>query len=271
MYEDSRKILDVLSEQMLSFHSDIEKETLQSFISSIGECQLVDEGIESDESKSLIHFFDCPDFVITSEKFVVAIEHFEVDASTLTNKGSSFKRYYTEKYEDKILECMENEVDKKGFAKFSERVKTTLSYYNMIDNLMLTSDNHYLKIEKYKENIRKKFNCLDKHIYIIFFIDCKQILPTLIQDDNGEVLRISPANDIRLIEYLSDKKNLDGVIIHFDKEYKQDALNHFILCNEENLKNKSVDNTRYFDFTKTRIIDSHNPMSMRVIYKTEGE
>ena len=138
------------------FHgnAELQHSTLQSYLASLIQ-------------------FDCPDAYSVAGDAVCIIEHFEFDSTQSTKKGSKSKRVV-----DRI---------DKGFSKVKPTEEGVAlrdySYdahhnaYNYIKNVLHNLNNHYVKIDTYTANLKKKGVISDtQSLEIGFFIEDTTIL-----------------------------------------------------------------------------------------------
>jgi hypothetical protein len=114
--------------------------------------------------------FESPDMILTLGDKVLAIEHFEFDASSFNRKGSMDKRNLAERNRkfDNLIE--DQSIDEETiFSTTSVECSYSSTYY--IKNFKSVFANHLSKIEKYKRNLVEKSIVKNTDdIIICFFI-----------------------------------------------------------------------------------------------------
>ena len=123
--------------------------------------------------------FNRPDFYYIDNNVVYIFEHFEVDASLHSDKvGSLYKqaRVKADKQLDNDTEEMiKNNPPSKdeisSIGTFTTSVEQNASIDNLKTNFNQIFDNHYGKIEQYKNNLSKIIDTTGKIFKIIFIIE----------------------------------------------------------------------------------------------------
>lgn len=127
--------------------------------------------------------FEQPDMILSLENRILAIEHFEFDASSFGKKGSKDKRGLAErnrKFDRLINDSNISEVP----VVTTNSVSCTYSAENYINNFKSVFEKHLAKVEDYKTHLIKKNKA--KHIddiIICFFIVDTTPLGCYYQDD----------------------------------------------------------------------------------------
>ncbi len=152
---------------------------------------------------------------------------------------------------------------------YSEQITTSFNYQQLYCNLLNIMSEHQEKIDSYKDNISNTLLSNEKKIYTIFFAEIAVVFPSFIELDN-KIEYITPLDDINFINEMKKFKNIDGLIIHYDKTSNTEAYNKFILIDEENLNEYSIKNENVYDFSNLKVHDFENPMQTGFIVKVEG-
>ena len=240
--KDSEFIINSLSESNISYVTDSEKEILSNFTAnnfSVLSHNKDNENIGCPK----IYNFERPDLVVEFEEFILSVEHFQVDASNNGRSGSSFKK----KYNSKILwEHSEN------VEKISKEIDCNICYENLFLNTLKHFEKHYRKINDYVNNINNHFGAT-KPIKKWFFIEYNVVFHSFFIQNSKRIL-MTPDFDIRFFEFLIKNKQLDGIIVYYNKESNL----RFISNTAENLK-KYMIGTDVFDVNKIEIFDYTNP------------
>lgn len=252
---DSNYILQSLSTLGYEAIQSQEKDFLIKFLSNIPNIQTIkDFDVLCTTNKIKINASESPDLIIETPETIYGIEHFSVDDSISNEEGSSYRKIYNDKYWKKNYKQLLN-YKITGYPPFrTETINIPLDYKNLFNNIIISFNKHYSKIETYKKNILTEFENTNKEIKIFFFIQDRCLFPSFIFDVYHNLKFIYPYNDIQFINYLKTKSNLDGMFYDYEHKDKQ-----FILCNLKNLTIYKIDNDKIFDFTKTPIRKSDNP------------
>ncbi|BES66098.1 hypothetical protein SANA_25370 [Gottschalkiaceae bacterium SANA] len=248
---DSRLIESVFLSGELQYGGSIEYEEIMKCI----------EDCKDDPENIKIYPYDCPDLVIELPNMILAIEHFIIDQSKLTRKGSQFKCKYNMNYYNKKHQKAKKMINKKNSVSSTfEIVSTPFKYEYFMENFREIFDDHYSKVDSYKERIRIEFDEKSKPIYTIFFIECDIKIPSHFQE-GSRVEWILPQKDIEFFSYLEDKTAINGVLVYWNsngwtKEIKQ-------YCSIEAIRQGCyrVNNKDIFDLSGRNIIDSEHPAS----------
>jgi hypothetical protein len=266
--EDSEYIFNSLSGAVINNLSISEQNELLKINSILKTARRLEEyNPNLDKSISQIINFEEPDLLLISSNAIYAVEHFKIDASTFTKKGSTFKRKYNKKYSESINDKIKTKLEADGFAMISEEIETPLMYQNLYDNLVNIFNKHYLKITKYRENIESKLKIKDRAIKFVFFVQYDCIFPSFIFKDNSNKMRfIFPDNDLRFIEFCKSKKNLNGIFFDYNSNsYNFSNRKRFLLLDNDNLIYQQNNTDMTYDFTKVQVHDYSNPIATTVV------
>lgn len=272
-YKDSRRIIDSLfrSNTGILACTKLELDTLRNFSARFQNAEVVDkDSYVKNASYPQIVVFERPDLVIEFDSYILAIEHFEADSSKRTSKGSKYKQKYNNRYFLRKFEETEKRIiDGSEVSTYSEKISTSFRYAQLCSNILNSANDHYEKINDYKENISEVLN-LNKDIYTIFFIDVKVIFPSFIETDKG-INFITPLEDPEFIRKLRDFSNIEGLILHYDKTSNLESYNKFIMTDCSNLDLYTLENGFVRDFSNISIHDFENPMQTGFVAKIGDE
>lgn len=249
--DDSAYIYNSLISSAYNSVQDEEKEFLLKFYPNLlNSKQVMNYKANLDNKITQIISFEKPDLLIISSDVIYAIEHFRVDDSQVNRNGSKYKKQYTKKYWENNNKDLHNLL-KTGNIPFKyEDIIIPLCYQNLYDNVIKNFENHYSKIDDYKDNIKSKLNLKDKEIKFFFFIQDDSLFSSFIFDNNRTLKYVLPYNDILFIEYCKNKQKLEGVFYDHDSTSKQ-----FVLIDNKNLNKYQIDGVTTYDFTKTKTIN----------------
>ncbi|AIO18966.1 hypothetical protein KQ51_01088 [Candidatus Izimaplasma bacterium HR1] len=251
--DDSKYICDSLIGNTISISFNSELSFVQDFAHAFAEAED-------------IVFSESPDLYLKFKDIVYCIEHFRVDASESDRGGSTYLQEYNERVREKQFDILTDKAvsSTKGFALETESIMTSLTFDNLLNNTVRSLDKHYVKIPQYINNLHTYFGTKVEY-RTIFFIQCDILFPSFILNEVYSMRAVNVLNDIRFIDFLKGKTELDGIILHYDKSSNSEVVNRFCRTTLENLENYVVDNHFVYDFTKTRIHDFENPMSASTV------
>ncbi len=157
-----------------------------------------------------IKLYDKPDGYIITKKYIYIFEHFEIDATNNSKKGSQSRRE-----ENRIDRKFKNiKVNKQNEMKtILETYDITISIENLVENFKNICQDHHNKIESYKNNLIKKgIASLDSKFKICFVIEDVTPLGTFyLNNFKRTTLRIS--NIKECLNFL--QKNIINVDYYF--------------------------------------------------------
>lgn len=187
------------------------KNELKLFISNFLENRDIKYfGEQETEFNILLKFFnsgiftyDHPDGFCKYEDNLLIIEHFEFDSSHVNKNGS--------KNRQEIFRTSNYHPQKNvGIEIFRDEIKCNYTIENYVDNLIENFNNHYFKIEEYKDDFKKAKIITDNtHIETLFCIEDTTALGN-IDSSTGEPLIPLMCNEF--IELLKSCPKLDYVI-----------------------------------------------------------
>lgn len=166
--------------------------------------------------------FDAPDRYFIDSNTIYIFEHFEIDSSKHTKKGSSSKTI--EKAEDrKIEKILQNHKNETYKVSGQLMIENSAEYY--LNELLNLTKSHYKHINLYKENVIKDAG-IDPKKYefkFAFIIEDTSILGT-IREDNGDL--VFPYCIKEYMEYLRTLNKIDFLICsnHLGNEYMTYAI-----------------------------------------------
>ena len=152
---------------------------------------------------SRIYTYDHPDGFCKYEDNVLIIEHFEFDSSNINKKGSKNRQeiFRTSNYKP------QKDV---GIEIYRDEIKCDYTIENYVDNLIENFNNHYCKIEEYKDDLKEEKIITDNtHIETIFCIEDTTALGN-IDSSTGEPLIPLMCNEF--IELIKSCTKLDYII-----------------------------------------------------------
>ncbi len=204
--------------------------------------------------------FERPDMYIILDNEILAIEHFEFDSSNVNKKGSHLKNEIAK---------IERELDK-------ERQETNKKYLtkkcvfngnkeNYEKNFLKNFDNHYDKIEEYKNNITKNIPNIDLPIHICFYIIDETEMGNIVLNDKNRKNYI-PFMNKTILERIERATKLDYIIFQNKEDYYLTNL-YFFKNNEQGLKFCKSEYNEYFE----KEIEAINFTRIQSIYSLNNE
>jgi len=266
MFEDSRKIVNQLFGKNVSVYTTEEKEYFKYLFDERKIVYVDDKSVNVKTNDLQILFFEQPDLLLVCDNKITAIEHFIVDASRTTKKGSLYKQKYNSTFENIRLETINKKLTEEPLVHHTERITTKLTYDNLLFNVKKCIDKHYSKIEQYDKKIKSKKVFSNCTIEYVFFIEYDIIFPSFIVSENNAMLQIFPHNDIALINYINDKIRLSGMFFYFDKG---SGVDRYFLKYYKNSKpnfNKYLNDKNVLDLSRSEIIDFDQPILSTVSF-----
>jgi len=233
--KDSEYILNSVVGKNFETLSKLERDVLFHLDVAMNKAITVNEyNPKLDNSITQIVKFEGPDLLIISSGVIYAIEHFQIDSSETTMKGSSYKNtknYHINEVNKKII----TKLEKGKIAVVSDVVNTQFNYKFLIDNLKLNFENHYSKISQYEENIIK-LGITDREVKFLFFIQYDLIFPSVVFEENSQKMKfVFPHNDINCIEYFKRFNKLTGIFFDYDSNsYNFKSVKKFLLIDNNN-------------------------------------
>lgn len=179
-----------------------------------------------------------PDIIFCLDNLSIGLEVFEFTSYQETNKkGNLIKRQ-----ESIISKSNLEERRKVGKNYFATHIETNISLKNYSNNFIKVFNEHYKKINEYKENLKK----INKNNKIYFLIkDCTVDGNDIIY--NNEPVFYYPLMNKEIFEFLKDKTDVDGIIFQSKALYNQNVFFFF------NNSKKAFDilyneNSKYFNY-----------------------
>ncbi len=152
--------------------------------------------------------YDAPDVYIKNENEVWIIEHFEFDCYKANRKGSSYKRE-----ENRVNNNEKKIVPTEEGVYFGDTINADSSYADYVGNVLKGFNNHYKKIEDYKQNLINDGVADEKTTFIvIFLIDDVSPLGTSYIDKEAIWRPIILAHCREFLQVLKNAKLVDGVL-----------------------------------------------------------
>jgi hypothetical protein len=184
---------------------------------------------------------DAPDMVIETEDRILAIEHFEIDCYVSGSKGSKHR----------IEKARINRTQKKippteDGVIIHDSINGDSSYKSYVKNVEKTFREHYGKIAKYTDNIRRDY--AKKDIIVCFLIEDVSPLGTMVCQ-KGRMEPVVLGCSSEFLNLLKNSKQVDYVMAC--SEYENNKY-IWVISNEEideYLKNaKDYANMDFMDF-----------------------
>lgn len=148
---------------------------------------------------------ECPDAYSIVKDVVYIIEHFEFDSFKNNKKGSQYKNEIA-KNKRQLEESLIN-----GEGMISGTIESESSFGHYVDNFIKHFDYHYNQINKYIENIKQEFPNIKKAKVWFFAEDMDDVAPMI---NNAKTFgHVCPLCFKRVQDYLSDKNEIDGIVI----------------------------------------------------------
>lgn len=144
-----------------------------------------------------------PDMVFVLDNQVIGVEVFEFSSYPTSNKKGNLIKRKEEIIEQEILK--ERRSNEKKY--FTTHIETNLSKENYSNNFIKVFNEHYSKIEEYKENL-KEYN-MNNQIYFLIK-DCTVDGNDIIY--NEKPLLYYPLMNKEIFDFLRDKTKVDGII-----------------------------------------------------------
>jgi|GEM_PF-3705205 len=258
---DSKFIINSIFGQKMDYLKEKDADAINKVLEQLNDSKIISlEDFKNDSDKAQIIMFEKPDLLVVLDDFIIGVEHFKVDSSKTTRKGSKYKSKYNDNHFNGQFESLSNNlgVDNKYSIK-TEKISTDLKYNQLLENTISNFDNHYKKITGYKKNIKEKLK-IKKNIKIIFFIEYDVIFPSFIEDESNKYRAVFPDNDKEFIKYLEDKDLLDGLIFHYQGDESFPKKNKFIYNNKDNLLEHKKDDRIVYDLKNIKVHNFKNPM-----------
>lgn len=154
--------------------------------------------------------YESPDMIAKKGNDVIAIEHFSVDSSKNTRKGSNDSRELG-RIEKGLASLRSKAPDNPTI--YRDTIKGERSYDNLLINTFKIFDNHYKKIPNYKKNMNtNKIIDSSTNLKTMFFIDDVSPLGSNVQTDNGAI-PILLSRSYEFLSFLKLHKDVDYVIV----------------------------------------------------------
>ena len=190
---------------------------------------------------------DAPDMLICKNDETLIIEHFEFDSYRVTQKGSQNRRE-----QSRIDRLEEKLVPTESGICFHDKIHGHSSYENYIRNLCRNFEEHFRRIDTYKENLRD-YGLIDdtKAVKVLFFIEDTSPLGSMVVDQSVDRPSVRPICLGQCQEFLSLLNNSPAVNYFLACSLAgQDSIVWFIDRNEvEEYLKESI------DYSKMQFID----------------
>jgi hypothetical protein len=160
---------------------------------------------------------DRPDIFSVVDDTIYIFEHFEIDSSPNTKKGS-LSRIEINKDNQKFKAAVAGKKDAIFHGEL--RLKCNSSAY--VDNLLNIYKNHYKNIEDYKSNVLKKKDRQKEYKFVItFIIEDKSVFGPLYFDKKGEKKLLLPVFCNEFINEFRNDPNVDNIICSAESSNNQ--------------------------------------------------
>lgn len=154
----------------------------------------------------------------------------------------------------------------------TEKIETRLCYTNLLENTKNCFDQHYAKIESYRNEISAYEGMKNRQIEVIFYVEYAIMFPSFFVAESGPMTAVFPHNDIEFINYLRTKDKVSGVLFHSTSgSAKMPSVNQFILISPDNLDEYKVNDAYVFDFSTKLVHDFENPMMSSASFVVPNE
>lgn len=197
-----------------------------------------------------------PDILIISDKKIYGIEHFEFD-DFKRRKGSTGKATIKKFEKDFLKEFDDASISDGYFRKSIDLDKENLltGYDFFVNNFLETFNEHYEKIDEYKQNIHNFLieKNLDRDIEILFFIENSSPFSPLITKEGYEKNLFLPFNSKEILEKLNSIQGLNGII--YLTRFNED-MKYIHSFNGGKMNNEIIEKEFYFSTSKTYVSDT---------------
>ena len=149
--------------------------------------------------------FERPDIISIFDDQVYAFEHFEFDFYKNNKDGSS---YETERADDDLM--INKAINRGELINKSKKINAKASEESLIINFLKMFDNHYNRINSYKERLDSYFGLKEKHIW--FIAEMKSPMWCIAQTQNG-VDEIHPLMFKKVYEVMKKSVEIEGLIL----------------------------------------------------------
>ncbi len=149
-----------------------------------------------------------PDIYFESDGFVMGIEHFCIDSSKRTKRGSSYT--IDKKKIDRAVTNLHQLSTKKDLH-ISAEIETEFSYDNYIGTVISTFTKHANHVETYKKNLVKIAS--ERRILLAFYIEDVTTTWTSILNSNGSSEPLNPLCIREFVEVLEQSRGIDYIIV----------------------------------------------------------
>ncbi len=160
--------------------------------------------------------FDHPDFYSVDGNTIYIYEHFEIDASKHTKKGTDSRIDIgcdNRKFQEKV--------NGNNGVIYHGQLTTKLSFEYYLENLYKNYENHYKKIEAYKDDVCKKLN-INKSEYsfkVIFMIEDTTVFGTCYFEKGMKP--VLPIFTNQFLDFIANKTDVDNVICSIEGSQNQ--------------------------------------------------
>jgi hypothetical protein len=260
--KDSERLISLIFGTDIHVHTAREKTFIVDSLTTETEVKRIAQGqIDKDSDCLQILPHERPDLLVISRNHVLAIEHFEVDSSKRTKNGSSYRQVYNDRHFLSRQRDIDKRLETERIVVSTEKIETRFCYTNLLENTKDFFDQHYAKIESYRNEISAYEGMKNRQIEVIFYVEYAIMFPSFFVAESGPMTVVFPHNDIEFINYLRSKDRVSGVLFHFDSgSAKLPSVNQFILISPDNLDEYKVNDAYVFDLSTKLVHDFENPI-----------
>lgn len=203
--------------------------------------------------------FERPDIYYEKEDFIVGIEHFQIDSSKRTRKGSSLVQEQ-KRIDDEIIADYHSQP--KAYFYIEKKLNVDFSYENYVKSIVETFKKHEKNIPEYRANLSKI--APNKKVYLAFFIEDITSLGNYIMTAKGRET-LNPVCTRELIDKLVKVEGLDYVLTRVQRDYIYTL--HFQRISEEYIKSLY---SECYDLSKETFI-TYTPVVASTIGNSEDD
>lgn len=208
-----------------------EKEILYSYIKDYNVINAYSDDIIQDKLNSVIKNivqYNRPDMYAIINDEVIMIEHFEFDSYKSNRKGSDYRRKEGN-IKNEFNKLLKNHIDNRII--YNNKIKSTATKDNYINNFISVFDEHYRKIDIYKERIKLLSNY---KVDTYFFIEDISPLGSYCINSKREFRYLLIFQFKKIYNFLLSHKDVSAILYgFFDGDKKRLIL---LENNEESIK-----------------------------------
>ncbi len=199
-----------------------------------------------------IQILDRPDFYSIVGNTIYIIEHFEIDSTKHNRKGSKQK---IEEFKDELRFQQVAGANNDNMSIYNGQINAEPKIEFYKENLFAAFDDHYNKIESYKNHVRELVQDFDKYkVVTIFIIEDSSIFGSLYFKNGLKLLLPVFAREFN--SYFKSKQNLDLVLCSSETNTNTKISWILARCDIEHMLDKEV------SLNDIELVDLR-PMSLR--------